>query len=106
MQRTTRVLVPPPSTSLATLTASMLRSVGIQSVATVNDSSAALAALAREKFDVLVVDDMLAPIDGIKLTRQIRATDDDNRLLPVVMVFAEAGQHRIEEARDAGVTEF
>jgi DNA-binding response OmpR family regulator len=106
MLRDVKILVADPSAYLAGLTAAMLRGVGAQSVTVVDDSAAVLVALHRETFDVLVIDDMLAPIDGVALSRQIRATADDNRSLPIVMVFIEADRQRIEAARDAGVTEF
>jgi two-component system chemotaxis response regulator CheY len=107
MRKLPKVLVADPSAYMAALTVGMLRNIGAQSVTTVSDSAAARVALHRETFNVIVIDDMLTPVDGIELTRQLRASAGDaNRLVPVVMVFAEADRQRIEAARDAGVTEF
>lgn len=107
MPKLSKVLVADPSAYMAGLTVGMLRSIGAQSVTAVSDSAATLAALHREKFDVIVIDDVLTPLDGVELTRQLRAEDGAaNRLVPVIMVFVEADRQRIETARDAGVTEF
>jgi two-component system chemotaxis response regulator CheY len=107
MLRVNRALVADTTQYLANLTANMLRSVGAKSVTTVTDSAAVLMELHKGSFEVMVIDDSLAPIDGVALTRQIRAPDGGaNRLMPIIMVFAEASRERIEEARDAGVTEF
>jgi two-component system chemotaxis response regulator CheY len=102
----TKILVADPSAYMAGLTVGMLRSIGAQSVVSVNDSAAALLALARQKFDLLVIDDVLEPMDGVELTRQIRKTEGGMSQMPVIMVFAEADRQRIVDARDAGVTEF
>ena len=100
------VLIADPSSYLAGLTGSMLKGVGVHTITIVNDSAAVLLALHRAAYDVMVMDDQIEPVDGITLTRQIRAEGGERRSIPIVMVFAEADRARIEMARDAGVTEF
>lgn len=106
MLRKISVLIADPSSYLADLTAAMLKGVGAHATTIVNDSAAVLLALHRAAYDVLVIDDQMLPIDGVALTRQIRAEGGERRFIPIVMVFAEADRARIEMARDAGVTEF
>ena len=102
-----KVLVADPNAYMAGLTAAMLRGIGAQTVTEVHDSDAATLALERDQFDAVVIDDTLAPLAGIEVTRKLRAADGAaNRLIPVIMVFVEASRARIETARDAGVTEF
>jgi two-component system chemotaxis response regulator CheY len=102
-----RVLVADPNAYLASLTTGMLRTLGVSKIVEVNTSDAALKAMTEGHFDAIVVDDLLKPLDGIELTRKLRAKEGNpNRLTPVIMVFTQAEKHRIEEARDAGVTEF
>jgi len=104
--RNISVLIADPSSYLAGLTAAMLKGVGTHHAVIATDSAAVLLDLHRAPFDVLVMDDRMLPIDGIALTRQIRAEAGERRLIPIIMVFAEADRGRIEMARDAGVTEF
>jgi two-component system, chemotaxis family, chemotaxis protein CheY len=101
------VLVADPSSYMTTLIASMLRSLGVQDIVEQTDSANTLLALGRKVFDVILIEEGLSPIDGVKLTRQLRATEDaPNRQAAVIMTFTVAELRRIEEARDAGVTEF
>jgi two-component system chemotaxis response regulator CheY len=102
-----RVLVADPNAYLAELTSNMLRSLGIHKVVEVNTSLAAIKALNAARFDAMLVDDELTPMNGIELTRQLRVREGDvNRYLPVIMVFSHAELNHIQSARDAGVTEF
>ena len=106
MLHASRILVADPSSHLAGLTAAMLRNVGARHVIVATDSAAVLLELHRALFDVLVLDDEIQPIDGVTLTRQIRAEPGERHHIPIIMVCADAALSRIEAARDAGVNEF
>jgi DNA-binding response OmpR family regulator len=46
-------------------------------------------------------------MDGIALTRHIRTSENSpNPFMPIIMVTGHTERARVEEARDAGVTEF
>ena len=46
-------------------------------------------------------------MDGVEFTRQVRrAPDSRNPYLPIIMMTGHSARSRVEEARDAGVTEF
>ncbi len=54
-----------------------------------------------------IVDFQMSPIDGVEFTRLVRnAADSPNPFLPIIMLTGHAAKARVEEARDAGVTEF
>jgi CheY-like chemotaxis protein len=56
--------------------------------------------------DIILTDWMMEPIDGISLTKEIRTnTLSINRLVPIILVTGYSSKERIDEARDAGVTE-
>ncbi len=49
----------------------------------------------------------MEPVDGVEFTRLVRvAADSPNPFLPIIMVTGFADRTRVEEARDAGITEF
>jgi CheY-like chemotaxis protein len=102
-----QILVADPSAYLASLTSSLLRSVGIKKITEADNSRAVQIALERTRFDALIFDAALAPLDGVALTRAIR-TDPHclNRDTTIVLVFSEISKAQLLEARDAGVTEF
>lgn len=57
--------------------------------------------------DIVLVDWVMEPIDGIELTRWIRnSPNSPNMFVPIIMVTAHAERQRVLEARDVGVTEF
>jgi DNA-binding response OmpR family regulator len=52
------------------------------------DGRTALARLARERFDLLVLDVMLPGVDGVGVCRAVRRGDDENRDVPILMLTA------------------
>lgn len=84
-----------------------LINIGVRSVALAQSSEEAVRTLATQPFDVLIVSDALLPMDGVKLTRQLRARKDcPNQQTPVVLLAERAERSFIEMARDSGISEF
>lgn len=94
-------------TYMASLTSSMLRTLGTRSITEVYDLRGVTTALQREEFGLVLIDHNLAPSDPIEVIRTLRADPHSwNRHVPVLMTFTAAEKARIVAARDAGVTEF
>lgn len=101
------ILVADPSSHMTSVVAQMLWHLRVHDVAEAITSDAALALLRARKFDAVILDDVLAPMDGIALTRTLRTSADNlNRDIPIIMMSASPEASRIVEARDAGITEF
>lgn len=67
----------------------------------------ALQMLHNERFDGVIADMYMQPMDGITLTREIRALADETlRNLPIVMASAQASRAVVEGGRAVGVTGF
>lgn len=67
----------------------------------------ALKLLTEHRFDAVIADMYMQPMDGIALTREIRAMNDAAiRNLPVVMASAQASRAIVEGGRAVGVTGF
>ncbi|MDQ6833960.1 MAG: response regulator [Chloroflexota bacterium] len=66
---------------------------------------AALARMATQAPDVLITDLMMPILDGIELTRQIRALPT-GRDLPIIMLTARGEESDQDRAMEAGATNF
>jgi len=85
----------------------ILRSLGVGTIAEADDGSDALKLLRTIPADVVFTDWMMEPLDGPDLTRMVRTGSDiDNPFVPIIMLTGHSEMGRVVEARDAGVTEF
>ena len=74
-------------------------------VVAVGDGAAALVALREAPSDLLLTDVMMPVLDGIALTRAVRA-DPDLRIVPVIMLSARAGAEAGIEGLEAGADDY
>jgi DNA-binding response OmpR family regulator len=85
----------------------ILKAFGIDQIEQAPDGGQALEILRKQPVDVAIVDWMMKPVDGIEFVRGIRRADDSpSPHLPIIMLTGHTERHRVEEARDAGVSEF
>ena len=85
----------------------VLKALNAQEVREAPDGTRALEMMHHFSPDVLIVDWMMDPMDGIELTRQLRNdSDSPNPFIPIIMVSAHADRGRVIVARDSGVNEF
>ena len=85
-----RILIVDDEADLAELVAFNLREAGYHT-STVGSGSAALAEVARERPDLLVLDLMLPDIGGIEVCRRLRR-NVDTQTLPVIMLTAKTDE--------------
>lgn len=101
------VLILDDRAQMRAITASILESVGIRRIHEAGDAEAAMTLLRTEPVDVAVVDYKMTPLNGVEFVRLVRnSPDSPDPFLPVIMLTGHADRRRIDEARDAGVTEF
>ncbi len=49
----------------------------------------------------------MKPVDGLEFVREVRTSEkSSNPFVPIIMITGHTEKHRVEAARDAGVTEF
>jgi CheY-like chemotaxis protein len=102
-----RVLLVDDNQHMRSIVSAVLTGVGVQQVRECWDGADALDTLRQWPADVAIVDFQMAPLDGVEFTRLVRnAEDSPNPFLPIIMLTGHAERARVEEARDAGVTEF
>ncbi|MEZ5839225.1 MAG: response regulator [Hyphomicrobiales bacterium] len=85
----------------------MLRGFGAHRIREAHDAESGLEELNRYPIDAVIVDYALETLNGIEFTQLVRsARDSGNRYVPIIMLTAYTERRRVEQARDAGVTEF
>ena len=80
-----RILVVDDEPSIREVVSLYLKRSGFQ-VTTAQDGQVALDLLARQGFDLVVLDLMLPKVDGLEITRRLRATTDT----PIIMLTARS----------------
>ncbi len=102
-----RVMVVEDNANMRSIVIALLRGLGVNQVTECGDGAQALTMLREQKVDVAIVDFNMTPVDGVMFTQLVRtAADSPNRFLPIIMLTGHTERSRVEEARDAGVTEF
>jgi CheY-like chemotaxis protein len=101
-----KVLIVEDNPHMRSLLRSLLLALGVTHVFEAENGEQAFVLL-REKLPDLVLSDLsMQPVDGIAFAREIRmAQDSTNPYIPIIMVTGHTERHRVEAARDAGVTE-
>ncbi|MFC6855513.1 response regulator [Marivibrio halodurans] len=85
----------------------ILQSFGIRDVHECTDGHDAFGALKVNPVDIVILDWVMQPVDGLEFTRRLRTdTESPDPFLPIIMLTAHTEKHRIEAARDAGISEF
>jgi CheY-like chemotaxis protein len=85
----------------------LLKGFGVQSISEATDAAEAFEEFRNSQIDVIIVDYALETLDGIEFVQLVRtANDSPNPYVPIIMLSAHSERIRIEEARDAGITEF
>lgn len=101
------VLIADADIPIASLVRDVLKSVGFTNVRIARDGREALDMLITQPVDLLITDWRMENMDGVSLMRYLRSdSSSPNRFLPIIMLTGKSEQRDVEEARDAGVTEY
>ena len=105
--KTLSVLLVDDNQHMRAITSAILASAGVSRIREVGDGAQALEALREETVDLAIVDFNMFPLDGVEFTRLVRnSPDSTNPYLPIIMMTGHSERKKVQEARDAGVTEF
>ena len=101
-----KVLLVEDNTQMRILMRDLLAGIGFKQVLDAPNGEAAIALLRERKCNLILSDMAMQPMDGLEFTRRIRngETGADPHV-PIIMVTGHTERHRVEMARDAGVTE-
>ena len=102
-----KILVVEDNQYMRTIVREILKGAGIIDVREAHDGADAFEILQQYPADIAIVDFNMQPVDGIDFTRTLRRSPPQlNPMMPVIMITGHSERSRVEEARDAGVTEF
>ena len=102
-----KVLVAEDYAPMRKLLGQVLYELNVADFQMVANGQEAIDFLQEYEADLLLVDNLMSPIDGTELTRMIRAGKTPaERHVPIIMVSGETSKELIVGARDAGVNEF
>ncbi|MBL6938590.1 MAG: response regulator [Alphaproteobacteria bacterium] len=84
----------------------LLHALGIAAIFEATDGAGAFDLLRRKEPDLILTDLSMSPVDGLAFVREVRhSPTSPNPYIPIIMVTGHTEKHRVEAARDAGVTE-
>ena len=102
-----RILVLEDNQHMRAIISTILASVDIRDVRECPDSLSAFRTIREQPVDIALADFHLSGMDGVEFTRQVRRSPvSPDPFLPIIMITGHSERTRVEEARDAGVTEF
>ena len=97
------ILIADSSSYLSMTVHRMLRGFGAEKILECRNSIEALKALNGQKIDILLCDARLPEHGGLALTRAIRRkADNENRMMPILLMSSDTRGTTIRQARDAG----
>ena len=100
-----KILVVDDFPTMRRIIKNLLKQLGFQHMLEAEDGLNALNLMKEETFDFVVTDWNMPKMTGIELLRNIRS-DDNFKVIPVLMVTAEADKENILEAIQAGVNNY
>ena len=84
-----------------------LKSLCIREIINAEHGAKALDLIKSHMPDLVLVDWMMEPVNGLELVRELRAHENRSlRFLPIIMVSAYSELWRVHNVRDAGANEF
>ena len=102
-----RVLLVDDNPHMRAIVFAMLQGLGVRDLVQAQDGAEAMEMMRREPVDIVLVDFLMRPVDGVHFTRELRNSPASPDIYaPVIMMTGHSERSRVEEARDAGVTEF
>jgi CheY-like chemotaxis protein len=101
------VLVVDDKEPIRELICGILENFGVSDVREAADGNGAFKDMQSHAPDAVITDLMMQPVDGLSFTRSVR-TDPGCPVpdVPILMVTGHSEKRHVEEARDAGVTDF
>ncbi|MGV8995537.1 MAG: response regulator [Parvibaculaceae bacterium] len=90
---------------MSSLICGILKSLGVGRIFEARSGSDALDILNNQAVDMVLIDDLGPPLNGLSVVKEMRASKSSSRAAPVILLTTRSHKSEIFAARDAGVTE-
>lgn len=100
-----KILIAEDNITMASALKYLLRQMGHSDITETNDGGDALRLLAKNKFDLVIMDWALPSVNGVSLTKWMRQKES-HRLTPVIMVTTKDQPEDVLTAVESGVNEY
>lgn len=102
-----KVLVVDDNHHMTNIVKTILRGFEVKDFFDASNAADAFNVIRTTPVDLIITDFAMDPINGCEFTKLIRTAEDSpNHFVPIIMLTAYAEKSKVEQARDAGVTEF
>ena len=102
-----KVLVVDDNHHMINIIKTILRGFEVKDFFDASNAADAFSIIRGTPIDLIITDFAMDPINGCEFTKLIRTAEDSpNHFVPIIMLTAYAEKSKVEQARDAGVTEF
>lgn len=101
------ILIVEDNLPMAKITKAIMETFGIKKIHMAKNGNEGFNKFQEEKYDLLIIDWMMKPMDGLDLTKKIRTDPLSlNPYVPIILMTGFSEKKRVVRARDTGVTEF
>src|SRR5690606_12159666 len=102
-----KVLIVESTRAMSDLTKSVLMTFGVTDMHTAFDSTEGFNLFCSVEPDLVIIDWLQEPDNGLELTRRIRSDKrSPNPFTPIILMTGYSQKRRVVQARDSGITEF
>ncbi len=101
------ILIVEDNDNMRSLLREILRSLGVNHITAAKNGHEGLMSMQAVFPDIVICDWAMAGMNGTEFTKSVRWDEEiDDPNVPIIMLTGHTELHHIEEARDAGVTEY
>ncbi len=102
-----KILLVDDNHHMRVLLSEILKAIGVRQIYEAGDGAQGLQMMRNHPIDIIMTDLSMQPLDGIDFVRLLRRSPDSpDQMCPVIMITGHSTMTRVNEARNAGVTEF
>ena len=101
------VLVIDDNSHMLSINKTLLKGFGIRTIHMANNATDGFELFCKSPTDLILVDYAMPRVSGLDFIRRVRDPKKSPKIyVPIIMITAYSEISRVEDARDAGITEF